>query len=415
MKLLTRYNRINFVTTIFVLFITGGIYYWVISFILNHQIDKDIRFEENEISSYIKQNNKLPAVVDYKDQLITFSATSSIILPNFSDTTHYDKKEGEYDAARRLVTSVKVNGQRYKLLIIKSKVETDDLIKIIFEITIGVILVLLLILFITNRFILNRIWQPFYDILHQLRVFNLTDNSEIADCQSVVDEFKELNNAVVNMSSRVKTDYKDLKAFTENASHELLTPIAVINSKLDSLIQSGDYNELQSKLLTDVYGAVSRLTRLNQSLLLLVKIENRLVTDEQQVDLKLLVEEKINQFSELFLDKEITVFCDLKDKQLKVSRYLIEVLLNNLLNNAMRHNNKPGKINIMLNSSSLIIQNTGNAPALQDAEIFKRFNKSSNSDGTGLGLTISKQICDNYHYQLKYTYQNPYHIFTVLF
>ncbi len=415
MKLLARYNSVNLILTISILVLTAIIYYQAISYILNHQVDKDIRVEKEEIFGYINQNNKLPPAVDFKDQQVIYAPANHAVKSYFIDTGFYNKKEHDYESGRALITSAQAGGNWYKILIIESKVETEDLIQIIFFITIGVILFLLLVLFISNRFILTRIWQPFYVILHQLRLFSLTDNTEIKPSDSSIDEFKELNNAVISMASRVKTDYQDLKAFTENASHELMTPIAVINSKLDSLIQTENFDPVQSKLLNDVYDAVARVTRLNQSLLLLVKIENRLVNDEQTVDLKALVHEKLNQFKELFLNKELNVVSDLSAKQITVSRYLIEVLLNNLLSNAIRHNYTKGAIRITLNDQNLIIENTGNDTALQKDDVFKRFNKSAKSEGSGLGLTISKQICDNYNYALNYGYKTPYHTFTVIF
>lgn len=415
MKLLTRYNRINLATTVVVLFITGIIYYGAISFILNHQVDKDIRIEQQEILNYIKQYNKLPPAIDYKDQHVTFYDIAAPLKRHYTDTDFYNKKENEYESARALIISASAGGTYHKIVIVESKVETEDLIRIIFIITIGVILFLLLVLFITNRFILNRIWQPFYNMLNQLKLFSLSDNKEIRGADSAIDEFIELNKAVEAMSVRVKKDYKDLKAFTENASHELLTPIAVINSKLDSLIQAGEYNETQSKLLADVYGAVTRLTRLNQSLLLLVKIENRLVTDEQEVDFKLLLEEKLSQFKELFHEKELVLHVDLHDKKLNISRYLADILLNNLLSNAIRHNYVKGEIQIQLDAEKLIIKNTGLENPLVEDEILKRFNKSPNSEGIGLGLTITRQICDNYKYGFGYRFSTPYHIFTIVF
>jgi len=415
MKLFTHYNRINLVTTVIVLFITGAIYYGAISFILNHQVDKDIKTEESETLDFIKEHNSLPEAIDSKYLTVSYKAIDQPVERHFSNTDFYNKKEGENESGRALITSATVNGGIYQITIAESKVETEDLIRIVFVITIGVILFLLLVLFITNRFILNRIWKPFYGTLHQLRAFSLNDANDVSGQPSKIDEFNELNSAVEQMSARVKRDYKDLKDFTENASHELLTPIAVINSKMDSLIQTGEYNEQQSKLLDDVYGDVSRLTRLNQSLLLLVKIENKLVNDEQVIALKPLIEEKINEFKELFEDKQLSYICDLEDVQITASRYLIEILLNNLLSNAMRHNYQKGEIKISLTNQKLIIQNTGNGIALHDDEIFKRFNKSSASEGTGLGLTICKQISDNYHYQLRYHYNTPYHSFTILF
>jgi len=415
MKLLARYNKVNLIAAITVLFVTGIIYYLAISYILNYQVDKDILIEEQEIFSYVKQNNALPPVVEYKDQQIQFIKVNSPVKRTFINTDYYNAKGHEHESGRGLITSVVIKGQIWQISIVESKVETEDLIQIIFFITIGVILFLLLVLFMANRFILNRMWQPFYDILNKLKGFTLTDSKDIVRGNSSIDEFAELDNAVINMASRVKTDYKDLKAFTENASHELLTPIAVINSKLDSLIQTGEFNTEQSRLLNDVYDAVSRLTRLNQSLLLLVKIENHLVKDDQVVDLKHLLETKISQFKELFINKELDLKYDLVAKETKVSPYLIDILLNNLIGNAIRHSKFNGTVNVTLTSEKLTIKNTGeNAPLPKD-EIFKRFNKSANSEGSGLGLTISKQICESYKFDLLYDYEDSYHCFTVKF
>ncbi len=415
MKLLARYNRVNLIAAITVLFVTGVIYYLAISYILNYQVDKDILIEEQEVFTYVKQNNALPPVVEYKDQQIQFLKVNSPVKRTFINTDYYNAKGHEHESGRGLITSVLIEGQTWQISIVESKVETEDLIQIIFFITIGVILFLLLVLFIINRFILNRMWQPFYDILNQLKGFTLTDSKDIGHTISSIDEFVELDNAVINMASRVKTDYKDLKTFAENASHELLTPIAVINSKLDSLIQAGEFNAEQSRLLNDVYDAVSRLTRLNQSLLLLVKIENHLVKDDQSIDLKELIKAKINQFKELFTNKELILKYDLAEKQINISPYLMDVLLNNLIGNAIRHSNFNGTVNILLTPQKLIIQNTGDNGPLPKEEIFKRFNKSASSEGSGLGLTISKQICESYKFDLLYDYDRPYHCFTVRF
>ncbi|WP_183557279.1 sensor histidine kinase [Mucilaginibacter sp. SP1R1] len=415
MKLLTLYNRVNIVTTIIVMVITGIIYYQAISWILNDQNDKALKVEEDEVFDYVKLNNSLPQVFDSKDQQITFSEAAINSVKREFINTRYRKEKNEYESGRGLITSVTVNGKYYKILIVESKVETEDLIQIIFGITIGVILFLLLVLLIANRLILNRLWQPFYGILKELKLFNIADNQGIAQTTTNIDEFNELNRAAINMSVKAKHDYKDLKAFTENASHELLTPIAVINSKLDTLIQTDNFSDRQSKLLTDLYNAVSRLSRLNQSLLLLVKIENRLMTDQQNINLRTLIEEMLVQLEDIFQDKQITVTAGLDDKEIIGSRYLIEILLNNLIINAVRHNHAGGQIDIHLTVNSLCIKNTGNNTPLPEEHIFTRFHKSSGSDGSGLGLTISKQICENFNFSLKYQFEPPYHVFAVIF
>lgn len=424
MKLLAKYNRVTLVTIIIVMLITGIIYYLAIKLILTDQVDKDLIVEENEIFDYVSLNHKLPQVFESNDQQISFyEAKSGSVKREFISTLykkdderhHYRHHHDEYESGRGLVTSVSVGGKYYKVLIVESTVETEDLIKIIFAITIAVVLLLLLTLFISNRLLLNRLWQPFHNLLKELRIFNVADNEDISRLNTNIDEFQELNQAVISMSSRVKSDYKDLKTFTENASHELLTPIAVINSKLDSLLQTDNFTQQQSKLLNDLYGAVSRLTKLNHSLLLLVKIENHLVRGNEKIDLRREVEELITQFEEIFQDKGLKVNCQLADKELNTNSYLINILLNNVLINAVRHNHNEGEIGIRLTKDALTIQNTGTDVALQPEQMFKRFQKSAASDGSGLGLTISKQICENLGFELEYSFVRGYHIFTVWF
>lgn len=428
MRLLTKYNRVNLLTTIIVMLITGIIYYQAISLILTNKIDKDLVVEENEALDYVKLNHSLPQVFQSNDQQISFieaapgSVTRQFINTDYrrqEDEDHPGKYKrrhrDEFEAGRGLITPIRVGDKNYRMLIVESKVETEDLIKIIFGITAGVILLLLLTLYVTNRLLLSRLWQPFYNLLKELPLFNVADNKDVPLTDTTTDEFKELNQAIISMSTRVKSDYKDLKTFTENASHELLTPIAVINSKLDTLIQTDSFSERQSKLLNDLYSAVSRLTRLNQSLLLLVKIENRLVEGNQQIDLKKSVEEMVMQFEEIFHDKELKVTSDLVNNAVLASPYLIDILLNNLLSNAIRHNYKGGEININLNDKHLVIQNTGENKVLQSDHIFTRFQKSADSEGSGLGLTISRQICENLNFKLDYSFESPYHTFTVTF
>lgn len=429
MKLLAKYNRVNLITTIIVMLITGIIYYQAISWILTNQKDKDLDVEEQEIFDYVNKNHQLPQTFESNDQQITFTLVEpGSVQREFINTVYFKKwdkddhpgkhhhhhGDGEFESGRGLISAVTVGDKYYRILVVESKVETEDLIRLIFFITIAVILLLLVVLLVTNRLVLNRLWRPFYAIMNELRLFNIADAKEIPKVVTTTDEFKELNNAVVDMAAKASHDYKDLKTFTENASHELLTPIAVISSKLDSLIQTENFSDRQSKLLNDLYSAVSRLNRLNQSLLLLVKIENRLLHEQQQINLEELIAEMIVQFDEIFEDKGIKVTYTLEAKEIFASRYLAEVLLSNLISNAIRHNHKGGEIIIHLTAESLIIKNTGEAIPLNE-EIFSRFHKSSGSEGSGLGLTISRQICENFGYTLNYLFRDGYHIFEVKF
>ena len=425
MKLFARYNRVNLITTIVVMLITGIIYYQAISLILTNLKDRDLVVEEQEVLDYVKLNHHLPQTFESDDQQITFTEIKQgTIKREFINTLYFDKrekrhhhhgKEGEYESGRGLITSVTVGDKYFKVFINESKVETEDLIRLIFLITISVILLLLVVLLITNRLLLNRLWRPFYSITAELKLFSITDARPIPQLATNIDEFVELNQVVLAMTDKAKHDYTDLKAFTENASHELLTPIAVINSKLDTLIQTENFSEQQSKLLNDLYSAVSRLNRLNQSLLLLVKIENRLLHEQQTINLRNVAEEMTAQYEEIFQDKKIKLNCTLADKEIKANLYLVEILLSNLITNAIRHNYTGGEVFINLSGQSLSVSNTGEQTALQQDKIFTRFHKASGSEGSGLGLTISRQICENFGFSLGYKFENNLHTFVVSF
>jgi len=274
---------------------------------------------------------------------------------------------------------------------------------------------LLLILVITNRYVLNGLWQPFFATLHQLKAFNVADDSGLNLKITRIDEFKELNDAVLMMASKVKDDYQNLKGFTENASHEMMTPIAVVISKLDTLIQDETLSAEQYAQITGVYSPISKLSRLNQSLLLLVKIDNQLIHDVVMLDLKDIILEKLNQLQELIQNKGITVTFHPYEKEMSLSKSLAEILIGNLLINAIKHNYNGGEIHIELNRQKLIFKNTGDKTPLEEHKIFERFQKSTASEGTGLGLTIVKNICHSFGFEISYYYKESLHWFEVDF
>ena len=414
MKLFDRYNRVNIGVTIIIMLITGVVYYYTISHILTGQIDKDLVLEENEVYNYVSKNHRLPDVYKSNHQQIVFMPLGNKqVERRFLDTVYRDEDKKDLEAGRALISSVKVLGENYRILVTQSKVETEDLIQIIFLITIGVIVSLLVILIVLNRVILKSIWKPFYKVLFQLKEFSLANHATINSTPSTIDEFTELDQAVISMADRVKSDYQNLKVFTENASHELMTPISVINSKLDTLVQTDEFTDKQSKLLNDIYGTVTRLTRLNKSMLLLAKIENGLIPDNQDVDIKEVLEECLYQHEEMTSQLNIKLVTNLQDKRLQASKSLIEILLNNLLSNAIRHNYQNGELSVYLDAEKLTISNTGEG-SFDFGQVLKRFHKSDGSEGIGLGLTLCKQICDNYGYNFNYEHDNR-HTFSVTF
>lgn len=415
MKLTSNYSKVNIFTSFIILVFTGIIYYIFIHAILTDKLDKDLGVEENEIQQYVKTYQKLPLPASFLDQQVSYTEVNEgKVERTFDYTTYFNSKENEEEPGRRLVTSVRLGDRFFRVIITKSRVESEDLVRVILLITLATTLVLLASLLLINRFFFKRIWKPFYTILDNIKSFEVSDTAKIDMEFTRIDEFIELNTSVNAMAERVKKDYRELKSFTDNASHEMMTPLAVINSKLDSLLQTENFTQKQSLLIEDIYHATGKLSRLHKSLLLLAKIENNLISDLQCIDMQKLIAEKIRQFQELFEKNNIKVNVAVDLVELNMSKFLADILLNNLFSNAVRHNINGGKIGIYLDKEKLTISNTGKEINL-DGMLFERFSKSAISDGMGLGLAITKQICNLYRFELTHSYIESEHLFSINF
>jgi len=219
------------------------------------------------------------------------------------------------------------------------------------------------------------------------------------------------------MTKRVRNDYESLKNFTENASHEIQTPLAIIKSKLELLSQSENLDETQILVIGAINDAASRLSKLNQSLLLLTKIENRQFIESERLNLSFILSENLENFEELAETKNIKINRNIKENvPVEMNESLSGILISNLIINSIKHNQNNGFIDVKLDNNILKISNTGAKPGTKTEAFFQRFKKDLGSnDSLGLGLSIVKKICDNYGFTVQYDYKESLHIVTIEF
>jgi signal transduction histidine kinase len=416
MKLIAKYNRVNIPITIAVLLISSIAYYFILHYVLLRQVDKDLRIEQQEIIHHIQENGSLPETSNYKDQQITFQKTNlTDFKEKFTTESVYNKKGNEEEPYRRIDFLVTQNGTNYIATVKKSEQETEDIVRLILTITFSVIAVLLLVLFITNRFLLGKLWEPFNHTLSQLKQFNLSSKNNITLDTTNVDEFIELNKTAISLTQKVKNDYDSLKSFTGNASHEIQTPLAIIKNKIELLSQSDNLEESQIHIIQSLNDATSRLSRLNQSLLLLTRIENRQFEPSDRIDLSAVVQKRIDNFRELAELKDIKIEKNIKNNiTVEMNDSLADILISNIILNAIKHNFPGGTIRVDLNESAFVVSNSGDEPKLKTTELFERFKKESTSpESLGLGLSIVKTICDTYGFDVSYHYETGSHVVAV--
>lgn len=412
MKLLSTFNRANIIVAAMVLLLSGICYYLLIRTVLIRQLDKGLVVEEQEVLDYVKENKQLPEASDYKDEKQFFIPAGRQVERRFSSVEIFDKDRNEKVSYRQLQFFANVAGKGYKVLVIKPQQETEDIITAVLEITLALMLVLLSILFVTNRFLLSKLWKPFHTTLQQINQFNLSGRNKLDLDKTSISEFNDLNNALSIMTSRVSHDYDEIKNFTENASHEIQTPLAIIKSKLELLSQSENLREEQMNTVQSIYEAANRLSKLNQSLVFLTKIDNRQFNEREEVNVSALVNNNISYYEELTGAKNITIEKHIdSDVKVTMNEMLAEILISNLITNAIKHNTDGGSIEIRLNDKAFSILNTG-APLNGDPlQMFERFKKDKvSSESLGLGLSIVKKICERYHFGIRYTYSGLHRI-----
>lgn len=412
MKLFARYNRINLLAIAAIFLLAGITYYFLLRYILVRQVDNDLQIEQHEIITYAGKHGRLPEIVAVRDQQTSYKPVGDGNLPEQFSTIRV-REQHEKEAYRQLCFVLQADGQWYEIVVRKSLEGTDELLQSIVTVTILTILLILLAGTIINRVVLKKLWQPFYTSLDAMRRFEIGDSKVPSFPDTDTDEFQFMNESLHLAATKANRDYLHLREFTENASHELQTPIAIIRSKLDLLIQEEQLSESQSRLVQSAYVAIQRLTRINQGLLLLTKIENGQFTDTQRLDMLQLIEEKKQQFEEMLhsQDLQLTVNAE-PGVYFELHPLLADSILNNLFSNAIRYNRRGGEIRILLTGTSLQFSNTGVEHPLDAERLFKRFAGQHNAtQGIGLGLAIIRHSAESSGFRASYHYSEGMHHF----
>lgn len=265
-----------------------------------------------------------------------------------------------------------------------------------------------------NRSISNRLWQPFYQTLEKVKAFDLSSNTTVDFESGNIIEFEELNSSINKLLESNIAIFRQQKEFTENASHELQTPLAIVQTKLDLLLQDGDLSSAQSQIIEQTNNALSRVSRINKNLLLLAKIENNQFMEKQQIPVAEPLLDILDLLSDLLEDRTIQSSIN-PECIVEGNRILVEIMLTNLLMNSLRHTEKGVTIVISLTRSQLMISNPGTYP-LNGIRLFKRFTTASDQTlGSGLGLSIVKEICRRYGWNVRYNFTDKHHEFSVDF
>ena len=381
----------------------------MIQYYIVHETDEELRHTASKVIQGLE--TRAPADFSPFIEITSVDSINGKRKYYYEDVIVQTRKDKEGDPFRQLTTFVNVNRNNYKIVCRISLLEKDDMVFSTFLIIITFLFFLLAFLVFVNKYVSKRVLKDFYDTLKKLDHFSLQNDDRLLLAKSNIEEFEQLNQSLILLAERAKNEYRSLKEFSEEVNHEIQTPMAVIKSKMELLLQSPSLNEDITIIAQTILKSLAKLERLNKSILLLNKLEHKNLFEEEEVDINTEIKNVATTLDDFINIKNLSLELFIEDKKnIKANQSLINILFSNLISNAIKHNIKDGKINIVLKDNQLTIANTGLAPKSDTGKFFVKFYKESKSqDSVGLGLTIVKKICELYGIDIKYTYSANMH------
>jgi len=425
--LLSKATKPFILYVLIILTISIPIYYWVVNSIWEGELDEHnktiaektayefnlLKFSDQELYKSIQLWNHIQP----ETNLEHIAADSSHEDSAF--TIEKQKNFGgkyEIERYRCLKKTVHINNKPYLFTIQTNIEESQDTIAVIAITTVFFFIIIASGLLFLNRKLSSSIWKPFRNTLEKLKKFNLNTHTQIEFEKTDTIEFEELHESLNRLIEHSVSVYRNQKEFTENASHELQTPLTIIKHKVDILLQNENLTEEQYLIAEDINKALTRSSRINRNLLLLAKIGNNQFDNSEKIEFDVLVKQSLEMFEEHFNQKNLSVHSSIHPKiEVLGNNGLCEILINNLLVNVIRHTLQDGSISVVLTESFFEVSNSGTEKLNADL-LFKRFSRlSSDNNGSGLGLAIISEICRFQQWEISYRFENNHHIFSIHF
>lgn len=411
MKLLTRTSLSQLWLSLFILVLTGGMLMLFLHFEVSAEIKEQLELQSVMVADEIAAGKTVnfPLVEIYTDE------AASNQPEVFKDTLLRDRLQNKAEGYFYLSKTHNIHGKNYRIRVMTTHIGLDGYLKAVSYIFATMAFLFIALGALMNYFISKKIWYPFLNNLQKLKRYSVSSQESLLLEKSAITEFKEMNAVLQELAAGARREYSALKEFTENASHEIQTPLSIIQSRLESISQLTLQTEL-ARFVVDAKQATNRLSKVNKGLLLLAKLENNAFPDKETVDVKEIIDAQLNEIEDIFLNKGLKIIQEKKDKKVTANRFLVETMISNLLSNMLNHSPSNTSVWIFLNEKTLSFYNEGSELKFDNSKLFTRFAKAAdNYRGNGLGLSIVKRICFVNGWQIQYSYVEGKHGFEIEF
>ena len=361
----------------------------------------------NGVDSYLQGEESYGSYTMLKEEYISLEPVEKGFV---LDTIYTDERIIEQDTLNyRVLTHSFLTENGTYLMEVGKTIETIDqykrpLQRIATYVLLGLILITLIIDLFYTRYLLRPLDRIIRTKISN-RKFPFNENS--VPIKTTTTDFRFLDDSLINLMEQIHEAFEKEREFTANASHELMTPIGILQNKIENLMGEPDVSDFVQERLIGMQKTLNRLKRIVHSLLLISRIENEQFSKKESVPVAELIADVKDEISHRLSERDISLKVNISKEVIldHINRDLLFQMIYNLVNNAIRYNKQSGFIHIAdrINPDgsydvNLIDSGIG-IPQEDIGTIFNRFkkaNQSEDSAGYGLGLSIVKSIAD-YH------------------
>jgi signal transduction histidine kinase len=415
MKLLTKTTLYFLIALVPLLAVAGFYLFNQFSKEINYHSDKELISDEIAWIQYLENEADNGTTFILKTPDLSVFPTNATVADNatITNTNVLGINENKIPY-RQLSQVVSINGIAYQIIIRQSQEQKAALVTDVTRIMLFVLIGLFAATLIFNWAISKNLWKPFKHSLNKIRSAELQKMQSMHFEETNIQEFNDLNASLNYMTGKIYKDYLNMKEFTENAAHEMQTPVAVVLSKLELLLQDTNLKEEQVQSILQSTNALRQLSKLNESLLLLAKIENNQFETEGEINLAEVTKKYLQLFDEFLKEKQLTIETNFNNQfRVNLHPMLADSLIMNLLGNAIKYNYTGGGIMITVSENNYHISNTSMLEPILPEKLFMRLNASKEETAHGLGLAIAKKIADVNHLHIAYHAENGMHNFDI--
>ncbi len=396
------------------------------SYYLKQQKQKVLQITKAKgIDFYLQGDESYGSYTMLKEEYIALELNR---YPLLKDTIETAKRVVEHDTLsyRILKHNFKVDNKTYLLEIGKTTNSINQYNNSLQRIALFVLMGLIALTIIVDLIFTRIFLKPLGLIIkHKLINQEFPFSKHLQPISTSTTDFKYLDSVISNLMMQINVAFEKEREFTANASHELLTPISILQTKIENMKMEEGLPSTNHQQLAELMRTVNRLKKIVNSLLLISRIENKQFDKIEEILLNNLIaeikEELVHRLTEKSLRFSIQLTPQKRLKNLNLD--LLFQLFYNLINNAIQYNQPNGEIvvydTIIDGKYAVLIKDTGYGISEEDLPyIFNRFKRVNRIEtaGYGLGLAIVKSIADYYHLELIVSSEeNKGTLFTVIF